>query len=39
MSNKVKLDIWVKPDGVELPVNREPASVEKAKELGWKKKK
>ena len=30
-------DIWVKPNGTEIRINREEATVKYAKELKWKK--
>jgi hypothetical protein len=33
-----KLTVWVKPNKTEIHLNNEPATVEKAKKLGWKKK-
>jgi len=36
---EAKLSTWVKKDGKsEIKLNDEPATVKKAKELGWKKK-
>lgn len=29
---------WKKPSGIEIELNDEPATVKKAKELGWEKK-
>lgn len=30
-----ELTIWIKPDGKEIELNNEPATVAKARELGW----
>ena len=36
--DKPKFDIWVKPNKTEIRLNRSEATVEKAKEMKWKKK-
>ena len=39
MTDKVKLTTWIKEDGTEIKLNDEVATIKKAEDLGWKRKK
>lgn len=37
MNNESYLSVWVKEDGTEIELNDLPATIAKAKEMGWSK--